>query len=139
MAKKRGTRKPIPWLGIHDYNHRDAEITQRILAEDLVNYYCYILVRRDLPQAVQTVQAAHAAQEVGYDSPKPATPTHFVVLGVSGIRELEFYASYLRLNDIKLRLFHEPDFDMGHTALCTYPQKGKIGLLSHLTLLGQPL
>lgn len=102
------------------------------------NHYCYILVRRDLPQAVQVVQAAHAAQEIGYECNRPETPTHFVVLGVSGIKELEFYAKLLEDKTIQYHMFFEPDYDMGHTALCTYPKKGKLDCLSHLILLGQP-
>lgn len=104
-----------------------------------MNYYCYILVRRDLPQPVQTVQAAHAAQEVGYKCAQPPTPTHFVVLGVSGIRELEFYADLLKEKSIDFHMFHEPDFNTGHTAICTFPSKGKLEMLKHLTLLGQPV
>ena len=132
--RSRGTKRKC---NLADYNKTDADLVTRILAEDNVNYYCYILVRRDLPTAVQVVQAAHAAQEVGYESQRPMTPTHFVVLGVSGVRELEFYSKLLTDNSIQHHMFFEPDYDTGHTAICTYPKKGKLPILSHLTLLGQ--
>lgn len=103
-----------------------------------MNYYCYILVRRDLPQAVQVVQAAHATQEVGYNIARPPTPTHFVVLGVSGIKELEFYAGFLQEKSVEFHMFYEPDLG-ANTALCTFPKKGKLEMLKHLTLLGQPV
>ncbi len=42
----------------------------------------YILVRKDLSHSQQVVQAAHAAQEVGFKSEPPSSPVHLVVLGV---------------------------------------------------------
>lgn len=100
-----------------------------------MNYYSYILVRRDMPPSVQVVQASHAAMETGFKCPAPPTPTHFVVLGVSGEKELQFYAEYLKAHGIRCEMFFEPDYGWGNTALCTHPIKGKIKELNHLTLL----
>jgi hypothetical protein len=137
-TKVKKTKHVVGPKRIVRYRDRDAELVKRILTPDPMSYYCYILVRRDLPLPVQTVQAAHAAQEVGYNCPRPPSPTNFVVLGVSGEAELKFYSELLKEKELDHILFFEPDYNTGNTALCTYPIKGKIDLLKHLTLLGKP-
>lgn len=140
LAGKKSRKATLTGSGVRrNDKKRDANLAALTTKVDKVNYYCYILVRRDLPQPVQTVQAAHAAQEVGYLSARPPTPTHFVILGVSGQEELKFYAKLLMDKGVRHHMFYEPDYDTGYTALCTFPEKGKIDLLKHLTLLGKPV
>lgn len=47
----------------------------------------YIIVRKDLTPSQQAVQAAHAAQEVGFRSDLPESPVHLVLLGVKDAQE----------------------------------------------------
>jgi hypothetical protein len=98
------------------------------------NIYTYILVRKDLPPAVQAVQAAHAAMEMGYKATAPDTPTFLVMLSVNDKVELDYYASELDRYGFSYEMFDEPDYNLGHTALCTYPYEGRIRHLSNLPL-----
>lgn len=73
--------------------------------------------------------------EVGFQCEAPASPTHFVVLGVKDKYELGEWWSKLRDEGIEMHVFDEPDDDLGWTALCTYPNEGKIRCLRNLKLL----
>jgi hypothetical protein len=97
--------------------------------------YSYILVRKDLNPSVQTVQASHAAMEMGFRREPSEDPVHLVVLGVQDQVELQYYGGELSRNGIPFEMFNEPDYNTGDTALCTYPKRGKINMLSNLTLL----
>lgn len=88
-----------------------------------------------MPPNIQLVQAAHAAMEVGFQCEAPSSPTHFVVLGVKDQDELLYYKWLIQREDVELHIFHEPDDDLGFTALCTYPKEGKIRCLRNLKLL----
>lgn len=95
----------------------------------------YIIVRKDLTPSQQAVQAAHAAQEVGFRSDLPESPVHLVLLGVKDAQEFSQIIRKLSKAKIQFELFYEPDDDMGHTALCTYPAEGYIKELGSLKLL----
>jgi len=67
------------------------------------------------------VQIAHSALEAGRDLGKPTTPTHLILLGAKSEAHLLDIAQALEMQDIKFRLFHEPDYDTGYTSLTTEP------------------
>ena len=83
--------------------------------------YVYVLVRKDLSLAQQIVQAGHACLEAGFAFPRPARPTHLVVLEVADREALDAAARRLSLAGIDYQLFFEPDDALGHTALATRP------------------
>lgn len=80
--------------------------------------YVYILVRRDLPPAHQTVQAVHAAMDAS---------AHFglhgservVLLSVPCQDTLQEWSDRLEDKGIQHKRFFEPDHEHGWTALAT--------------------
>lgn len=94
--------------------------------------FVYLFVREDLPPVQQLIQAAHAAHEAGImfgrcDSGgwDKNDVSHFCVFGVSDEEHLFRIHKKLMQNDIGCYLFHEPDFDMGFSAIATEPLIGE--------------
>ena len=89
------------------------------------NTYIYVLVRTDIPVADQMVQVGHVCYEAGLKF--GAEPDTYLVLCQVDTEEALLEAE-LRLNHegIETHKFHEPDDDMGYTALCSQPVSGNL-------------
>lgn len=83
--------------------------------------YTYIFVRTDIPFAQQLVQASHAALEAGFEFDKPDETSSIIVIPAANQEKLYEIAERLDFYDIKFKMFFEPDFDMGHSAIATQP------------------
>ena len=86
-------------------------------------YYFYNVVRLDLSLPQQAVQAAHAACMAGEAYGRSVTS--MVLLGIPDKASLEGLSKELESKGINFQMFFEPDWDTGHSALCTEPLKGK--------------
>lgn len=84
--------------------------------------YTYVLVREDLSQEQQMVQACHAALEAGFAFNAPAMTSRLIVLTVPNQEALMAAAARLDRYGVDHHMFFEPDFGpMGHSALATRP------------------
>lgn len=85
-----------------------------------MNYYTYVILRKDLTPIQRVVQASHAALEAGFKFEKPPTTSYLIVLVVDSENDLKIAQTYLRSHGIDSTLFYEPDFGpLGYTALAT--------------------
>jgi hypothetical protein len=84
----------------------------------------YIFIREDLTGPQRIVQASHAAHEAGHDYGKADGSTHIVLLGTPTQDALLKAAEHLEKNDIPFKMFFEPDYDTGYTAIATKPLRG---------------
>jgi hypothetical protein len=83
--------------------------------------YTYLFIRLDLEPARQIVQAAHAALEAGHAF---GEHSHLVLIGANSEQQLLNIAEHLTTHQIEFQMFHEPDYNTGHTAICTRPLTG---------------
>ena len=77
-----------------------------------------------MPLHAQLVQSSHAALELGLqlkEEKKPKETSFLILLDAKDQRHLNEIAGYLDCLDIEFHQFFEPDYDMGHTAICTEP------------------
>lgn len=82
--------------------------------------YTYVFIRRDIPLHTQLVQSAHAALEMGLrQSDVTAEPSFLILLDARDENHLNEIARYLDEYDIDFYMFFEPDYEMGHTSICT--------------------
>jgi hypothetical protein len=86
--------------------------------------YMYIFVRQDLTLPQQIVQASHAAHEAGHDFGKADGSTHIVLIGIPSQAKLLATADHLDSHKIPYKMFFEPDYDTGYTAIATQPLFG---------------
>lgn len=84
--------------------------------------YTYVFVRTDLPVAQQIVQSAHACHEAGN---KFGEHSHVVLFECPSEHKLVQISATLTDQQIPHTLFHEPDDDVGYTAICTTPLVGE--------------
>lgn len=84
--------------------------------------YTYLFIRKDLSGPQRIVQAAHAAHEAGEHF---GSHSHMALMGASDERELMKIAKHLDANGIRYRMFYEPDYDTGYTAIATEPLAGE--------------
>ncbi len=80
----------------------------------------YVAVRSDLTPEQQAVQACHACSLSGHHF-GVTEQTHLVLLSVPNKSELNKLHETLLNNGIGVSIFHEPDYDIGHSALATQP------------------
>jgi len=85
--------------------------------------YTYIFIRTDLSPAQQLVQASHAALEAGFEFEKPSKTSSIIMLPAKDKSELYEIHDRLDRYGIKHKMFFEPDFEMGHSAIATEPIK----------------
>lgn len=84
--------------------------------------YVYVLIRKDIPLEQQLVQVGHAAWEAGLAFENPSRETaSLIVLEVANREELLEAGKRLNRYGIEHKMFFEPDFEMGHSALATRP------------------
>ncbi len=82
--------------------------------------YMYVFLRTDIPFVNQIVQAGHACTLAGRDFQIP-DDTNLVLLEVENESKLVNAARWLEKNKINYRMFYEPDFPVGNTAIATGP------------------
>lgn len=82
--------------------------------------YTYLFIREDLSTPQQIVQTAHAAHEAGETF---GQHSHMALIGAGTEQSLLKIAEHLDRNDIKFKLFFEPDID-SYTAIATEPLAG---------------
>jgi len=82
-----------------------------------------VFVRQDITLAQQIVQSNHATFEVArkLDPQNPDDIPSCIVIGVPDKAALSHVAERLRRYGIGHQEFHEPDFDMGFSAIATVP------------------
>ena len=86
----------------------------------------YVLVRTDISLAQQIVQASHACAEVGRAHYREHHGTaSLVLLAVADPTELRAAQLQLAGKAVRTVMFHEPDFQMGDSALATEPLAAK--------------
>lgn len=85
--------------------------------------YFYTIVRTDLSLPQQAVQAAHATCMAGERYGQSLNS--LVLLGIPSRDALEALARDIGEKNIDFQMFFEPDWETGHSALCTAPLKGK--------------
>lgn len=83
--------------------------------------YTYIFIRKDLSLAQQLVQASHAALEAGFEFDKPQQTSSIIMIGAENKDDLYKIGERLAKHNIRHKMFFEPDFDMGHSAIATEP------------------
>lgn len=82
----------------------------------------YVLVRKDISQAQQMVQAVHAAAEAARQHYRPEQGiASAIVLEVADQAALHRAREQLARKGIQTELFFEPDFGIGDSALATEP------------------
>lgn len=87
-----------------------------------MKYAMYVLVRQDISLEQQLVQLGHATAEAGRSSyNEDHGIASLIVLSVKDKDALYKARDYLSHRQVEHSLFFEPDFDMGHSALCTRP------------------
>lgn len=99
----------------------------------------YVVVRQDLQQSYQAVQAAHAGIQFQHEHPEIAKEWHdkskyLVHLSARDINHLEDLIYKANRNSIKHSIFREPDIDNEITAVAFEPSDASKKLLSNLPL-----
>lgn len=93
---------------------------------DMETPFVYVFVREDLDLIHQLIQTAHATHEAGIRFGKvDGKISHFCIFGVKNANELVEINGFLNSKGVNFAIFHEPDFDMGYTALATEPLVGQ--------------
>lgn len=87
--------------------------------------YVYVLVREDISFEQKLVQVGHASWEAGQRFPQPDQTASLIVLSVPDRAALEAASTRLNSRGIEHFMFHEPDFEMGFSALATRPLSAK--------------
>jgi hypothetical protein len=83
-----------------------------------------VFVRQDLTVAQQIVQSNHATFGMSQQYPSEGTPS-IVLIGVPDKAALLRVIAKLEANGIPHHAFHEPDSDMGLSAVATAPITGE--------------
>jgi len=115
---------------------RKPSLRSRVIRmSDNQNWYTYVIIRKDISLVQQIVQASHAALEAGHKFPTTPTTSYLILLEVENEHELLKAKKHLDHYLIPNELFHEPDNDLGFSAVCTIAIKGsKRKLLSRFKL-----
>lgn len=85
------------------------------------NPYTYIFIRKDLTLPQQIVQASHAALQGGHVFGSASSTSFIVLIGMKTEADLLKTSMYLEKKNIEYEIFHEPDNDIGYTAIATKP------------------
>ena len=103
------------------------------------NKYSYVFVREDLPNTVKLVQAGHACMEMGFVTKAPEEQTFLIALSVKNEKGLIKVSELLEQQGIGFKMFYEPDYNYGYTALCTKPVEfGKYKIFEKYNLVNIP-
>ena len=101
----------------------------------------YVVVRRDLSQPQQAVQAIHAAVAFCQDYPQEtatwhASSCHVAVLSVADEDKLDRLLDDAQRKGLQVSSFNEPDMSNSLTAICIEPTTKGGKLVQGLPLLG---
>lgn len=83
--------------------------------------YIYTFVRTDISPEQRIVQIGHACYEAGKRFKDNVGISSLVLLSAANEEELLDISYKLGFRGIDHYVFNEPDFGMGHSALCTAP------------------
>lgn len=83
--------------------------------------YTYVLVREDIPLEQQMVQACHAAHHAGHALGGPVDEASLIVCTVPDRAALVAAQERLTRYGIRSKMFFEPSWDMGFSAIGTEP------------------
>ena len=86
-------------------------------------HYVYLFVREDLSVSQQVIQTVHATQLTGWVCQGGEVP-NAVLVGAQSEDDLMTISEYLIDHHIAHEVWYEPDIS-AHTAIATYPIKGK--------------
>lgn len=103
-------------------HHRHSPEEKKHRDED--KRYIYVIVRSDLSVPQQLVQACHASCMAGEAFGN--SQSSMVLLSVDSEKELKEIGDELDVRDIAFKMFFEPDWNTGHSALATEALKGKL-------------
>jgi hypothetical protein len=84
----------------------------------------YVFVRQDIPLPQQLVQAAHAVFGMTSLSPHGEGSPNIIVIGMPHLASLLKAAKKLKAAQVPHFDWHEPDGDLGFTAIATLPLHG---------------
>jgi hypothetical protein len=95
-----------------------------------------VLIRTDLPLERQMVQACHAASMAGHRFAGWGEDTRMALLAAGNEDDLMKACMRLERLGIEFHLFHEPDHDIGYSAMASAPIAWKLArkALPHLPL-----
>lgn len=86
----------------------------------------YIFIRSDIDKTYQIIQAGHALFEHALTlTDKPDNTSSFCLLEAKNEMELLKIEDRLKMEDINLTTFYEPDHDTGFTAIAAGPIYGE--------------
>jgi len=82
--------------------------------------YIYTFIREDLSHEQKIVQIGHACYEAGKQFGGDGI-SNLVLLSARNEDDLKHIAMKLEIRGIDFYVFHEPDDEMGYSAICTRP------------------
>jgi hypothetical protein len=82
--------------------------------------YIYTFIRKDLSPEQRIIQIGHACFEAGKRF-GDSEIQNLVLLEAKDQNDLKQIAWMLECRNIEFYMFHEPDFNMGFSAICTKP------------------
>lgn len=82
--------------------------------------YIYTFIREDISPVQKIVQLGHACHEAGKRTVDPNISS-LILLSARDQEDLEHIAMKLDGKGIGFYMFHEPDNNMGFSAICTEP------------------
>lgn len=83
--------------------------------------YIYTFIREDISPEQKIVQIGHACHEAGKRASTDRDISSLILLSSRDQEDLERIAMKLDSRGIKFYMFHEPDNNMGFSAICTEP------------------
>ena len=83
--------------------------------------YIYTFIRKDISPEQRIVQIGHACYEAGKMFDDEYGISNLVLLEAEDEKDLMNIAKKLDIRGIDFYIFHEPDFNMGYSAICTRP------------------
>ena len=88
-----------------------------------MNSYIYTFIREDISPAQKIVQLGHACHEAGklLNHSEHKHVSSLILLSAKDEDDLLDIAERIDRAGIEFYMFHEPDNDMGYSAICTRP------------------
>lgn len=83
--------------------------------------HIYTFIRQDISPAQQIVQIGHACYEAGKRFDDLGHISSLVLLAARNEEHLKQISETLDMRNIDHYAFYEPDYGMGHSAICTRP------------------
>ena len=83
--------------------------------------YIYTFIRSNIPPEQRIVQIGHACYEAGKMFKDKLGISNLILLEAKNEKDLLNIAKKLDTRGIDFYIFHEPDDNMGYSAICTRP------------------